>query len=74
MHTDAFLKMKAEKTAEWGNRPCEHLHIVEEWYRGSRTGAYACAVCGRDVTAEGYGAIARAFQGEGNDSGLPSEK
>ena len=63
MHSAAFLKMKAEATAEWGNRsrsaddlrPCDHPKIVEEWYQGSKTGAYACAVCGRDVTVDSNG-------------------
>jgi hypothetical protein len=57
MHTDALLKMKAEATAEWGNQPCDHPNIVEEWYRGSKTGAYACAVCGRDVTVDSNGNV-----------------
>ena len=64
MHREAFLKMKVEATAVWGNRPCDHPHIVEEWYRGSRTGGYACAVCGRDVTVESNGDVpgaARSF-------------
>jgi hypothetical protein len=46
----AFLEMKQEKKAEWGDKPCNHPRIVQERYLGMTTGVFACTVCGRDLT------------------------
>jgi hypothetical protein len=49
MQRTAFLAMKKEKQTEWGDRPCDHPHIVEERYLGMTTGTSACTVCGQDL-------------------------
>jgi len=46
----AFLAMKQERRAEWGDKPCDHPRIVQERCLGMTTGAIACTVCGRDLT------------------------
>ena len=51
----AFLAMKKEKRAEWGDKPCHHPRIIEEHFLGMATGAHACTVCGRDVTVDEKG-------------------
>jgi hypothetical protein len=49
MQRTAFLSMKKEMRAEWGDKPCDHPRIVQERFLGMTTGAQACTVCGRDV-------------------------
>jgi len=49
MQRTAFLAMKKEKRAEWGDQPCDHPRIVEERFLGKTTGGCACTVCGRDI-------------------------
>jgi hypothetical protein len=50
MQRTAFLAMKKEKQTEWGDQPCNHPRLVQERYLGLTTGAFACTVCGRDLT------------------------
>jgi len=50
MQRTAFLAMKKEKRAEWGAEPCHHPRIIQERLLGVTTGAFACTVCGRDLT------------------------
>jgi hypothetical protein len=50
MQRTAFLAMKKEMRAEWGDKSCDHPRIVQERFLGMTTGAQACTVCGRDVT------------------------
>ena len=45
----AFLAMKKEKRSEWGDKPCHHPRIVEEYFLGVTTGTFACTRCGRDI-------------------------
>ncbi len=45
----AFLAMRKEKMAEWGDKSCNHPRIVLERFLGMTTGARACATCGRDI-------------------------
>lgn len=52
-----FLAMKKEKRVEWGDQPCHHPRIVQERFLGMATGAYACTVCGRDVTVDDKGKL-----------------
>ena len=51
MQRTAFLAMKKEKLAQWGDKPCDHPHIVLERFLGRTTGGQACTVCGQDVTS-----------------------
>lgn len=30
----------------WGDKPCEHPHIEQEYHLGSNTGEYVCTQCG----------------------------
>ena len=46
----AFLAMKKMMKAEWGDQPCTHPRIIEEHFLSVTTGAFACTVCGRDIT------------------------
>lgn len=50
MQRTAFLAMKKEKKAEWGEKPCPHPRLVQERVLGMTTGNFACTVCGRDLT------------------------
>jgi hypothetical protein len=51
----AFLAMKKEKKAEWGDKPCDHPRIIQERFLGMTTGAVACTTCGRAVTVDEKG-------------------
>lgn len=55
MQRTGFLAMKKEKKSEWGDKPCHHPRIIEERFLGITTGAFACTVCGRDVTVDEKG-------------------
>lgn len=46
-------KEKAEELrAQWGNKPCEHPSIEEEYHSGRNTGDYVCTKCGLSATKE----------------------
>lgn len=51
----AFLAMKKEKSAEWGDKACPHPRIIEEHFLGMTTGARACTTCGRAITFDTKG-------------------
>jgi len=31
---------------KWGNKPCNHPHVVSETSRHGKTGDYVCTTCG----------------------------
>jgi hypothetical protein len=39
MQRTAFLAMKGERRAMWGDTPCDHPRIMQERYLGMTTGA-----------------------------------
>ena len=35
-----------KRSKAWGNKPCSHSNLEEEYYLGSRTGDLVCTTCG----------------------------
>ena len=48
-----FQAMQKDRQAEWGDQSCNHPSIVQESHLGRATEAFACSVCGRDLTPDG---------------------